>query len=190
MEKREKVLLVFMGIAVVGALLFFLVGGKDEPARSRAPAAPGAAGPTTDQSLEETVQGVLATARSPMLSVREEAMLNSANEPWVISPFYESTPGELAAAEGNATFGEHEDQSRFVVTGVLLLGETDRVAIINGWDYRVGDEILPGTPGYFVTDVTSGSVSIGRRDDRSGEVITVFTLQLEEDDPFQIRDNQ
>ncbi|THB69735.1 MAG: hypothetical protein D6E12_04170 [Desulfovibrio sp.] len=189
-----------MAMLVVGYLLFaFVLKGDDGPGpASTTPAAGGdtatgqatAAGvPSDEATLTNNVSAVVASAETPMISTMEERMLQIADVKWHTTPFFQSKPGDIAE-EANATFVESADLERFEVSGVFMLGPEDKVAIINGWDFRVGDEILPATPGYYVTEITPESVSIGRRDDRSGEIVTVLTKQLEEDDPFQIRDTQ
>ena len=195
MEKREKVLLVVMALAVlVGLWQFVLKGDKPQPSGTTTPAANQANGTATpavsnEEALNAIVSSVMATASTPQLTETERQMLMRADEQWQATPFYVSRPGAMSEAE-NATFTPHDEEARFEVTGVLMLGEEDKVAIINGWDYREGDEILPGNPGYFVTVIAPEAVSIGRRDETSNEIVTLFTIQLEEEDPFQIRDNQ
>lgn len=195
MEKREKVLLGLMAVVGVVALLYFFVGGKGDegaaggaaPATGNGTGGPVIEGVMTDEQINAIIQEVKGIAAQPVLTVMEEAMLRRADSQWEDSPFYESKPGDVSE-QANATFATHEEQSRFSVTGILMLGEGDGVAIINGWDYRVNDEILPGSPGYFITEITPDTVSIGRRDETTGEILTLLTLTMEEEDPFTIRD--
>ncbi len=142
MTKREKALVWIMGAAVVVGAGMFALGGKDK-----------AAGPTNPA---KAVQAALADAQSLVKAVREAGVggidshvVAMALKPWEPGLFYDQA---LEFQVESSREGALPAYTGFVEVGAL------RLAIIDGYEYREGDELETG--GYLVEEIRPDQVTL------------------------------
>lgn len=165
MSRREKIF-VFMAVLAVlyGAYSFFIASpaGKSKPA-------------TVSRGVSKEIKAVnknrLVKEISDVLKERESARAEAyialrAEEEWTDDPFSASN---ISASKRT---GRSMREGNFVYSGYLEIGKK-KVAIINGMDYQVGDELEMS--GYKVKRISSSSVIIV--DKRGGGKITVPFLK-------------
>ncbi len=142
MTKRERVLVWIMGAAVVAGAGMFALGGKDK-----------AAGPSTPA---KAVQAALADAQALVKPVREAGVGDTdshvvamALRPWESGLFYEKALEFQVEGPNEGTLP--------AFTGFVEMGSL-RLAIIDGYEYREGDELEAG--GYLVEEIRPDQVTL------------------------------
>jgi hypothetical protein len=146
MKRREQVILL---MAAAGALYavwtLFLApapgNGKGSVVLDRA-------------GLEKTVTEVKDLVDKSKPDALESFILVRASSPLPRDPFHRTTsPGEVPSVKDNSA-------EVFVYSGYLEMGN-ERFAIINGMEYRLGEELE--TAGYYVAAIERHRVTIERR---------------------------
>ncbi len=185
-SRREIILIVCMAIAGAYGAYVFLV---EMPGRARAKSAQATQGKAADlDALRQTVTALQAQAGAYRISPVHAAILSRAQADWGESPFFTGKlPSELAAekaasaaevqarqaAAAAATEAERkrleerykwesEILGRFTYTGFATMGQ-ERLAIINGVEYRVGEEPPPG--GCVIDQIEPDKVILRRKGD-------------------------
>lgn len=171
MSKREKIIVVIMVITVLyGVYVFFIAspGKKKKPAAATAPSVVSktvkirAAGGGTDRLVNEikTVLQEDETLRT------EKYVAVRAEEAWSRDPFSASDM-EIASLDKEES-SMRAEEIKLVYSGYVEIGG-EAVAIVNGIDYQVGDELE--SRGYKVTSITPASLTVV--DIKGGGKITV-----------------
>lgn len=122
MSKREKIILVVAGMAVLVGLAFFIL---DSSGGSKGAAV--VVGPLPTAALRQEISGDLPKLR---ITDQERAGALAINRPWEADPFY-----LRRSAEAAAELAEDAPELLFVYTGYLEMGGT-RMAIINGQEFH------------------------------------------------------
>ncbi|MFZ5812532.1 MAG: hypothetical protein ACOY4F_10855 [Thermodesulfobacteriota bacterium] len=142
MTKRERVLVWVMGAAVVVGAGMFALGGKDK-----------AAGPSHSA---KAVQAALADAQALAKTVRDAGVSDTSShvaamalKPWEPGLFYDQALEFRVEASQGGTLPAY---TGFVEMGAL------RLAIIDGYEYREGDELETG--GYLVEGIRPDQVTL------------------------------
>jgi hypothetical protein len=150
MEKREKVLLALMIIAIgYGAFELFV-----RPAFKTADA-PAAVNVDEATNLSQTLSKSLAEAE---LRVEEKLILEKAAAPWTADPFYDwPHPRAAEATDTKPALALEQIGKTIIYSGYLEMGRT-RIAVINGLEYRVGETLVDGS--FVVERITPASVTL------------------------------
>jgi len=168
MSRREKIF-VFMAVLAVlyGGYSLFIASpaGKSKPA-------------TVSRSVSKEIKAVnknrLVKEISDVLEESESARAEAyialrTEEEWTDDPFSASN---MSASKRTGKAVRSMREGDFVYSGYLEIGKK-KVAIINGMDYQVGDELEMS--GYKVKRISSSSVVVV--DKRGGGKITVPFLK-------------
>ncbi len=148
-SKREKIILAVVAIVVLYAVVDVFVLSD----RAKTPTAMDQE--TMESHLRDTdalVASVSANIAKSRLADVEVFIIERAGLPWPRDPFFVGMPQERAA--------EVSDDAllvSFTYTGYIVMGDA-LVAIINGVDYRVGEELEK--PGFVLQSVTPRHVVI------------------------------
>jgi hypothetical protein len=155
MQKREKIIVVLVIIAMIyGAIDFTLTRQKKKA--TLAPAK------TTSQSTAELTTKLQAIA-SPN-DQKINGLASAITEPW--------PDGIFALAPINFDNEKKEDETKIAALNDLrakadqlvysgfVATDSDRIAIINNMDYRIGEQIN----GFTITKITQESVQISQED--------------------------
>jgi hypothetical protein len=142
MTRREKMLLGVMGGAVLVAAGFFALTG---PGGKRLASGPDKAVVAAQKSAEEQVLAVRNAGANPF----ETHVADMALRPWNTNIFYDK-PLDVAREAGR-------DASMPAFTGFVELGAL-RLAIIDGYEYREGDELETG--GFQVEEIQPTQVTL------------------------------
>ena len=151
MSKREKIILVLMGLAVLyGAFEYLWPSGES--------AAPGQNRQSTEE-LNAYVAGIAASLPQMSASKTEKYAIASAAAKWTQDPFLQvRLPEKKDPVETEETIPAEEFNLRY--TGYIEMGST-RLAIINGKEYTAGEELE--LSGYVLLDIDASRVRIGRK---------------------------
>jgi len=142
MTKRERMLLGIMGAAVIAGAGMFLMPG---PGRVGLPKGQDAAVTVAKSNAEAQAKMVKEAGASPL----EAQVADMALRPWNTRVFYDKSldiRGDTA-----------RDTSMPVYTGYVEVGAL-RLAIIDGYEYREGDELETG--GFLVEQITPPQVTL------------------------------
>ncbi len=142
MTKRERMLVWIMGAAVVVGAGMFALGGKDK-----------AGGPANSA---KAVQAALADAQAVVKTVRDAGVDETSShvvamalKPWESGLFYDRALDFQVEATQEGALPAY---TGFVEVGAL------RLAIIDGYEYREGDELETG--GYLVEEIRPDQVTL------------------------------
>jgi len=151
MSKREKIILVLMGLAVLyGAFEYLWPSGES--------AAPGQREQSTEE-LSAYVTGIAASLPQTSASKTEKYAIASAAAKWTQDPFLQvRLPEKQEQVETEETLPAEESNLRY--TGYIEMGST-KLAIINGKEYTPGEELE--LSGYVLLDIGASKVRIGRK---------------------------
>lgn len=142
MTKREKMLLGIMGAAViVGGALFTMTGGG----RGGLTKGPDKLVTQARTNAEAQAKAVKTAGANPM----EAHVADMALRPWNTKVFYEKSLDIKSDAARDASMPMY---SGYVEVGAL------RLAIIDGYEYREGDELETG--GFLVERITPPQVTL------------------------------
>lgn len=143
MTKREKVLLGVMGAAALFAAGMFALGGKTLPGPGSAQDKTVAAARTGAENQAKAVAGAAPGAF-------ETQVAEMARQPWNAVAFYDKPldmTGEMGRGAGPLP----------AYTGYVELGAL-RLAVIDGYEYREGDELETG--GFQVEEIKPTQVTL------------------------------
>jgi len=159
MTRREKTILVLMAGAVAyGA--YEVVFGK--PRRS------GGGSDAAGQELKSFVAAIGESAAAAPLTAAERRAISLVGTPWPASPFLSARaapPPRPAAASIPAPV---------VYTGFLRAGG-ERLGILNGREYRIGEELVEA--GYVVRDIGPESVTLQGLGDDGRQVVVRIEVE-------------
>ena len=161
MSKREKVILVIVFFVVVyGIYNVFLCS----PPKTSSVDNSG-----ESKRLDDLIAGVIQDVARENLSETETYIITRAETEWRSDPFLETNGLEkiFDDAEGAAS---SKHKVSFTYTGYLELGDT-RIAIINGREYEIGEELESG--GYFVESIEPLQVVIRGKENRKTIIVPV-----------------
>lgn len=133
MTRRERIILIAMGLAIAYGAYSFLFSS---PSPNYAPVE--SAGAVAD--MVSQTQALVEEVRKSNLSTTEKYVFDRSQAAWTTDPFLGA---ELAPVreQGQAVA---KDQMQIVYTGFVEVG-TKKLAVINGLEYEVGD-VLEHTP--------------------------------------------
>lgn len=148
-SKREKIILVVVVIAVLYFVFDIFVLGDTV---TRSPKMDEDVMRNTLMETDALVASVLATIKDSELAEVEEYIIDRAGRPWPRDPFFVGMPTDRTDAVADDAL-----LVTFTYTGYIVMGDA-LVAIINGVDYRVGEELEK--PGFVLQSVTPNHVVI------------------------------
>lgn len=137
MAKREKIILAVMAVVVMFGLYDFLFssGAKKKPLV----AATGVA--DTNKFIAD-----VAMSLKDDLTETNMHIIQQARTEWGKDPFWQKKPQQEAKTEVIVeSQKEAKEQEKRIYTGYLEMG-TQKLAIINGAEYELGDELSRGGP--------------------------------------------
>lgn len=161
MQKRQTILLILMGLALVYAAYTLLSGGAAEPP-SR----------TTAKDFAELLDGVDKASVQNALTLVEKHRLAVLNGESGVDPMLKRDP----VPEGTDVATRTGDE-RFIYSGFLSIGET-KMALINNSEYSEGD--LVDETGYTLLTIRSDTVVLQGRAAESGQEEKV-AIPIQED---------
>ena len=156
MEKREKILLVLVLLALTyGAYAYLFTGGE---------------GPTIKDfvNLDEVNKAkaeVEKRVNANPLTEHERYRLELAERPWPRDPFYDRSTDKVDERDVATEMPPEIEELRY--TGYISIGK-ETFAIINEMEYREGDELE--VAGFFVVSISRTMVEIGRKDETGAMV--------------------
>jgi cell division protein FtsL len=168
MEKREKILLVILLIAAAYAAYTYLFAGSEVKSVDDL---------VNKGELELIKKEVQAKLDENQLTDLERYRLEVAERPWRSDPFYDRTRDIVSEDEQMDTQLPESVELRY--TGYIMLGPTV-YAIINDYEYQVGDELEISEPGFFLFEITKRKIVIGKKDE-VGEIVGQQEIFLEEE---------
>jgi len=156
MGKREKIILAAMCVAVLYGVyaLFF------ESSSSKSKAAPAVSKKQEMIKIDTLVTTAAVALKGNKTSAVDAYIIESAQKIWAGDPFYAGLAVEKTDTEAAA----------FFYTGYIE-HEGERLAIINGVDYRVGEELE--IPGYTLIGITPSKAVIEHKESK-GEIDVPF----------------
>jgi hypothetical protein len=163
MKKREKIILAVMGVALLGAA-YILLSDRSSP--------------QTNVVTEQNLASVKAFSaqltedlKKDILTGPDRYVLERAEAEWASDPFLAKKLSSAVETAGGAVGGE---PANFAYSGYLEAGRK-RLAIINGMEYQVGEQLEPG--GYIVLSIDPERVileDIGKH----GQITLPFTGEI------------
>jgi hypothetical protein len=170
MSKREKTIIFIAILAVLYGAYILLLPSPSKKSET------GTVNHSVSQGITTVSESKLVREMSDVLkndeSARTEAYIaDRAEEEWTNDPFSTSDIFNSEKTEGSA---KNTDKDNLIYSGFLEVGGR-KTAIINGMDYRAGDDLEAG--GYKVGRITPSSVIIMHK--TSGEKITIPFLSEE-----------
>ena len=160
MTKRERVILVMMTVVVVyGAYALFFSSPPKGTSKSAGSRSSEINKLITELSVGLTKEGPTAT---------DTYIIERAESKWVKDPFFEKkitvvkekqkAPEVEAAVEAEKTEVEVLPEVTFSYSGYLQMGDR-KIAIIDGMEYKIGEEIGPG--GFFIRAIYPNKIVLG-----------------------------
>jgi hypothetical protein len=162
MSKREKIIVILMLLAlVVGGYDFFFRSGPSQVTPETALPAP---------SVDSFVQDISANLARLTASQNDAHIIKAAQQAWEQDPFTQLAPASAAGPDPEETLETENlaDEAEFVYAGFVEMGP-QRLAVINGMEYAVGEELEPG--GYVLEQILPAQVEIFVRDMETSIVI-------------------
>ena len=165
MSKREKIIVGLMIAAILyGGYNFFLA-----PSSKTVIESPEKKG----EVLNQFVTDVAAKLKKKDISEADKYVIARANDNWTNDPFLKT---ELAL-QPEPTKDRKEEAAQEVIfrySGYMEMG-AQRLAIINGMEYSVDDELEPG--GYIVKSISAAQVVLGVAGTEKTVVIPVQEME-------------
>jgi len=161
MTRREKTIVVLMAGAVAYGAYEVAFGKHRRPS--------GGSG-AEDQELKSFVAAIGDSAGAAPLTAAERRAISLVGTPWPASPFVAGRAAPVqVAGEGPAP-----RQSAVIYTGFLRVGG-ERLGILNGREYRVGEKVAGGD--YLVKDIRPDSVTLQSPDGGNREVVVRIEVE-------------
>jgi hypothetical protein len=166
MSRREKIIVSIAFLTVLyGAYDFFIASPAKKSRRITVVQSSTPATKTVDTSkLVKEITDVL--QENDTMKAEAYAAV-SAEKEWKNDPFY---PSKTFHSENTKVSVGNMKEIRLVYSGYLEVG-TKKIAVINGMDYQVGDELEMN--GYKVKHITPSSVTVVNTK-RGGEITVPF----------------
>lgn len=159
MEKREKILLGGMGLAVLYAAYALLL---PSPATT-----PLEEGNKSLQSVQESTQKLTEDIGRTALTPTETFILTHVEQDWTTDPFL----GRQLSPAVDTPNTDDSLKFSFHYTGYIAAGNKS-LAIINGMEYQVGEQLEVG--GYIVTHIDPEKVML-QNPGKRGTITVPFT---------------
>lgn len=149
MQKREKILIALMAVAVLyGALELFILSGRSQ----RPPDGPSPA--TVVQDVRDAADQAKSAVEEAALSDEQRRVLEVAAAPWRPDLFYPLPEMERIPRDDAV---DAAPEVGFEYSGYLAVGDRE-MAIINGVEYRVGETVAE--TGYVLRAITPDRVFV------------------------------
>jgi hypothetical protein len=148
MSKREKIILIIMGLTVLIGGYIFLFTGSSETGRI-----------DPEKKLKELNRFMSDVAKSLSrkdLSGKETYVLDRASAKWSRDPFLQKTVSPESRKD--IEIETSAIAKSFSYSGYLEMGDR-KLAVINGMEYEIGEEF--GKAGYVVKGISPTRVVIG-----------------------------
>jgi len=150
-SKREKIILIMMILAVMYGLFEFLFSSSPGPDMM-----------VNKKKLEELKNSLSSSAvviSTGKLSDNQLYIIDNAAREWIKSPFKNNFSRDILPKQTIISGQEEKDNKKgireLIYSGFLSMAKK-QVAIINGLEYEVGDELETG--GYIVKQIKSSEV--------------------------------
>lgn len=157
MQKREKII---ASLAIIAAIY----GAVDITLSSQKKKATALQTQSDSQTIVE-----IASQLSPLASSENQKIASLAaaiNEPWPEQVFVRRKPDfgndkkiEIEEPKGPDLSNLREQAEQLIYSGFLAMG-SDRIAIINDMDYRIGEQVS----GFTITKISQESVQVSQQD--------------------------
>lgn len=158
MATRQKILIgVLIAVALYGASTLLFQGGGPPPGPQR----------TSEQEqarFKQTVDNVVKEIGKNQMSKADLYRVSSAVRDWGAAPFYQSTRAFSFVGVGKDEFTRSFEGTELSYSGYLEYGPA-RIAVINGIEYAVGDELASGD--LRVAEIGKDSVTLERAADKA-----------------------
>ncbi|MBU1001954.1 MAG: general secretion pathway protein GspB [Proteobacteria bacterium] len=161
MPKRQAILLILMGLAVIYAA-FTLIGGDSTASTPR----------TTAKDFTELLEGVKKSTELNALTEVEEHRITLLSGEESPDPLLKRDP-----IQGDADSTARQGDTRFVYSGFLRIG-AKRLAVINNSEYSEGE--LVDETGYTLLTIAPGQVTLEGRSAENGGTDKV-AIPIQED---------
>lgn len=151
MQKREKIILILVFIAALYAVVDFTLTSQKKKAAKSAP--------QVDAKVVAELTSQL-TALSSKDDLAIDRLAATIGEPWpgeafVLTPPYFGKEEKVDPTKSAAQEDLRAKALQLVYSGFLAMGD-DRIAIINGMDYRVGEEV----DGFTISKISQETVEV------------------------------
>lgn len=149
MEKREKIIVIVSIIAAAYGALDFLVLSKSDDSNSTA----------VQESSSEIIIAAKTKLSSQAVDGQVQSLIHEINTTWPKDVFYQQHQDYVVqdkdlTAEKEA-IQEQFDPGLFQYSGFLKMGD-EKFAIINGLDYKIGDNIV----GYTLSQIFPEKIQV------------------------------
>ncbi len=155
MQKREKIIVVLVIIAMIYAAIDFTLTSQKKQATLAPPQ-------TTSQATAELTAKLQAIASPDDKKI--DGLASSLTEPWsdeIFDPEIINFDSEKKEDETKiAAMNDLRAKADQLVYSGFVATDSDRIAIINNMDYRIGEQIN----GFTITKITPESVQISQED--------------------------
>lgn len=150
-SKREKIIIILMILAVMYGLFEFLFSSSPDPDMI-------ASKKKLDQ-LKNSLSSSALVISTGKLSDNQLYIIDNAAREWVNNPFKNNYSRDILPGEKTTSGQEVKDNKKgireLIYSGFLSMAKK-QVAIINGLEYEVGDELETG--GYIVNQIKPSEV--------------------------------
>ena len=150
-SKREKIILIMMALAIMYGLVEFLFSTSPDPDMM-----------VNKKKIEELKNSLSSSAlviSTGKLSNNQMHVIDTAAREWINNPFKDRFSHDVLPKEKIAAGQEGKDNKKgigeLIYSGFLSMARK-QVAIINGLEYEVGDELETG--GYIVKQIKPSEV--------------------------------
>lgn len=161
MSKREKIIVLLMVLAVLYGGYDFFWASKSKTAMESSE--------KKEELLDKFVTDVAEKLKKKDISKVDKFIIARAKDEWTKDPFvrFELPPeSELKQERIEAS----ALKMNFIYSGYMEMGD-QKLAVIDGMEYMVGDELEPG--GYIIKSISATQVVIGIKDTNQTMVLNV-----------------
>jgi hypothetical protein len=158
MAKREKVIVIIAGIALIyGACHFFLFSGS----KKKIPVHTGKMAKVELSDLKKLTNDISVSLGKQIGDKSVTFIIARAEAGWPKDPFLIKKP--VTTEENEKKSGSAAPEITFVYSGYIEM-DGERMCIINGMEYKSGEELV--TKGYFIRGIDPKNVVIEVKADR------------------------
>jgi len=161
MSKREKIIVLLMALAVLyGGYEFFLASKPKSDIKSPE---------NKEELLDKFVTDVAVKLKRKDISGVDKYIIARAKDEWTRDPFVRiELPSESELKQERVEASAIE--MNLTYSGYMEMGD-QKLAVIGGMEYMVGDELEPG--GYIIKSISATQVMIGIKDTNQTIVLEV-----------------
>jgi len=167
MEKREKIILLLMIVALGYGAYAYLFSGETVTSVKDL---------VNMDELNRVKNEVEKKLNEHPLTDLERYRLKLAERAFIKDPFYDRTQDITEEETGIDTQLPADITLRY--TGYIAI-RGELYAIINDMEYQEGDELDISAPGFFVVEITQSKVVVGKQDE-NGDIVGQQEIFLEE----------